>query len=546
MKKLRFLGSIAAFAISILTNAQNCQIPISVQVNAKYANLDESSASILRNQLTRATVASGLSENIAYAQYFVTVKFDEIDKEVVSSAPMKIAKNLGANFYLADVFTQKIYASEYIEVKGIGNTEIKCNIDAVKRLNGQNAKVKKFLVDAKQKVMDYYNAEYPRIIKEAQQKSSMRQYEEALAMISAIPTCCNGYDKAIAAGLEIYGKYRDTYALSILNQAKALWAANPTASGADGVVALLAQIDPESSSYKEAIKLLEDIKKQTRSDIDFENKTKYQDAIELEKMRIQAIKEIGIAYGKNQPKKEVQIVGVPGALPISYNSTSSNSARQTATSSGTPANTADDGLKLVSQVLSGSNESATSGKMDGPSIFKQYGSAVFTIYVSAGNSGWQGSGFFINNKGLAVSNYHNFEGADLKNMIIKVPNTDMTYRVKQVVKCGNVADGGPNDYVVFTVDIDQCNCIPVASNKPAIGERVYAIGSPKGYENTFSSGEVSQWRESNYMQTTAFIDHGSSGGALLNEFGEVVGITSAGRDDSHANINFAISIDVIK
>ena len=49
------------------------------------------------------------------------------------------------------------------------------------------------------------------------------------------------------------------------------------------------------------------------------------------------------------------------------------------------------------------------------------------------------------------------------------------------------------------------------------------------------------------MQISALIDHGSSGGALINEYGEVVGITSGTfYDGSQANLNYAWSIDVTK
>ena len=76
--------------------------------------------------------------------------------------------------------------------------------------------------------------------------------------------------------------------------------------------------------------------------------------------------------------------------------------------------------------------------------------------------------------------------------------------------------------------------------------RAYAIGSPRGLENTFSSGEIAQLRGNGVLQISVPIDHGSSGGALLNEYGEAIGITSAGFDDSGANLNFAISTDLIK
>ena len=65
--------------------------------------------------------------------------------------------------------------------------------------------------------------------------------------------------------------------------------------------------------------------------------------------------------------------------------------------------------------------------------------------------------------------------------------------------------------------------------------------------NFFSSGEVSQWKHENLMQISALIDHGSSGGALINEYGEAVGITSGSfADGSQANLNYAWSIDVVK
>ena len=103
------------------------------------------------------------------------------------------------------------------------------------------------------------------------------------------------------------------------------------------------------------------------------------------------------------------------------------------------------------------------------------------------------------------------------------------------------------DFILFRVNYNNTNYIPIAKNKPSVGEKVFAIGSPRGLENTFSSGEVSQWRDKNLMQISALIDHGSSGGALINEYGEVVGITSGSfYDGSQANLNYAWSIDVVK
>lgn len=93
----------------------------------------------------------------------------------------------------------------------------------------------------------------------------------------------------------------------------------------------------------------------------------------------------------------------------------------------------------------------------------------------------------------------------------------------------------------------KVNYIKIANNTPKVGEKIYTIGSPRGLDNTFSSGEISQIRENGkILQISAPIDHGSSGGVLLNSKGEAVGITSGGIDDSGANLNYAWNIQLIK
>lgn len=181
-------------------------------------------------------------------------------------------------------------------------------------------------------------------------------------------------------------------------------------------------------------------------------------------------------------------------------------------------------------------------KLEGQEIFDKYATAVFMVYTSDGMNAYQGSGFFIDNNGLAVSNYHVFKGTGKGMENIKLLGDETYYKVAEVIQSSE-----DEDFILFRVDCSGTNYIPIAATKPRIGEKVYAIGSPRGFENTFSSGDVSQWRDTNLMQINAQIDHGSSGGALINEYGEVVGITSGTfAEGSQANLNYAWSIDVVK
>jgi serine protease Do len=180
--------------------------------------------------------------------------------------------------------------------------------------------------------------------------------------------------------------------------------------------------------------------------------------------------------------------------------------------------------------------------MEGPEIFKRYSSAVFMVFTSDGFQGYQGSGFFIDGHGLAVSNYHVFKGTSIGSEQIKLEGSDVAHHVIEVI-----AKDEDHDFIVFRVNSDRNNYLDIAANKPEVGEKVFAIGSPRGLENTFSSGEVSQWRTEDVMQINVQIDHGSSGGPLFNQYGQVVGITSGTfYDGSQANLNYAWSIDVIK
>lgn len=182
------------------------------------------------------------------------------------------------------------------------------------------------------------------------------------------------------------------------------------------------------------------------------------------------------------------------------------------------------------------------GELTGADLFELYNSAVFMIYTSDGWNDYQGSGFFISRDGVAVSNYHVFQGTGIGYEQILLSDGSKR-KIKEVIAKSSV-----DDIIVFRVEGNGkiFNCIPIAKQSPRVGENAYAIGSPRGLDNTFSSGEISQIRGDNLLQINVPIDHGSSGGVLLNARGEAIGITSAGMDNSGANLNFAIDINVLK
>lgn len=88
--------------------------------------------------------------------------------------------------------------------------------------------------------------------------------------------------------------------LFLLNRARAIWAAGQNDRSAVEACELLSNIDPDAACYGQAQSLMAEIKKQVRSDIDFEMRQKYNDQVRLESDRIAAARAVGVAFGNGQ------------------------------------------------------------------------------------------------------------------------------------------------------------------------------------------------------------------------------------------------------
>jgi serine protease Do len=167
-------------------------------------------------------------------------------------------------------------------------------------------------------------------------------------------------------------------------------------------------------------------------------------------------------------------------------------------------------------------------------LYDENKKSVFFIIAGNDYGMASGSGFFIREDGLAVSNYHVFKDAD---RAIVYTDDKEKFMINEIVDYNE-----KEDYIIFKIS-NTSNAkfrpVKIANNKPRVGEECFAIGNPQGLIQTLSKGIVSNFRDK-YIQTTAQITFGSSGGALFNEYGEVIGITTGGKGE--ADLNFAINI----
>ena len=158
----------------------------------------------------------------------------------------------------------------------------------------------------------------------------------------------------------------------------------------------------------------------------------------------------------------------------------------------------------------------------------------------------QGSGFVFDADGHIVTNHHVVDGAQ---------SVSVRFWDGSTYDATVVGTDPSTDLAVIKVDAPADVLLPLAlgdSNSLSVGESVVALGSPFGLEGTLTSGIVSALNRemtspnnftiSNSIQTDAAINHGNSGGPLLNAAGEVVGVNTQIKSDSGGSdgIGFAI------
>lgn len=292
-------AGIAATAVS--TAYADCGINLVIAPVEQGENVPDASADYLLTKLQQLVANSGdIAAGTGAGQFFITGKFNHVYTDVLAGPPTQTALHTELTLYIGDMNAQNVYASTTVELRGIGTSSQRAFINAMRNISPSHGDIRNFINDGKAKIISYYDSHYPQILEQARRASALHNYDEALWFLSTIPECCAGYDKALVLIKESFKGYIDIEGIRFLNAATAAWAKSPDEYGAGEAFGFLLQIDPESSAYAGAQKLAAEIKASVKSDRDFELRDKYHDAVDIEKARIDAAREIGTAYGRGQ------------------------------------------------------------------------------------------------------------------------------------------------------------------------------------------------------------------------------------------------------
>jgi serine protease Do len=181
-------------------------------------------------------------------------------------------------------------------------------------------------------------------------------------------------------------------------------------------------------------------------------------------------------------------------------------------------------------------------------LVHQLGEAVVQVRTPGG----LGSGFIINEEGYLITNFHVIESeTQISIEVYQQPQGQLerkSYKQIHIIAINKFADLAL--LKIDDKDAPKFATVPVGDSETlAVGERVFAIGSPLGLERTVTEGIVSTKTRpiqgELYLQTTTQINPGNSGGPLFNLRGEVIGVTNM-KLAFGEGLGFAIPVEAVR
>lgn len=208
----------------------------------------------------------------------------------------------------------------------------------------------------------------------------------------------------------------------------------------------------------------------------------------------------------------------------------------------------------------GTRQTVASTALSATQIYKQASAGVVSIKAVTAQGEDSGTGIVLNDKGLILTNDHVVAGASS----LTVASKGSATITRSATLVGEEAN---DDLALIKVDPSGLGLKPLtltSSKSVQVGDAVYAIGNPYGLDETLTRGIVSALgrtisapngsKITGAIQTDAALNPGNSGGPLLNDQGEVIGVNSqiaseaasvAGSQPGSTGVGFAVSSDTV-
>lgn len=292
--------------------------------------LSSSAKNVLKNKLNLGISKFSMGSN-GNSRFVIFPKVSIMDKVITGSTPPMVVYSLSVDLFLGDGQTGELFSSVSIPTKGVGQNETKAFLSSLSKININSPDFKQFIEDGKNNIIKYYNSKCDEYISNANRLADTKNYMEAINSLNQIPNICyDCYSKADSLILNIYIKKQTDDCGKIISQAKSFLSNQQWSEAAE----VLADVLPDVSCYSEASSMLNKIDKHFTDEIirkrrlaaeELARKRKLEDdrivrtnlsedrqyeldskklnnSFQIDKARIEALRQVGIKQAENQPK----------------------------------------------------------------------------------------------------------------------------------------------------------------------------------------------------------------------------------------------------
>ncbi|MBF2709552.1 hypothetical protein [Flavobacterium soyangense] len=276
------------------------KISLSVVMPKNMENLDDSQLSKLDTKISQIVTISGLSDSGYNNNFVIYPKFAVNETNVVEGGMQNITiVSVELSLFVKQVDNNILFSTISKTIKGSGSNKELAITNAITKIAANDIDFKTFIEKSKTKIIQYYETRCSDIIKKSDGFVKTQQFEEALGLLMSVPDAVSCYGQVQVKAIEAYKGFQKKNCTKQMQLAKNAIATN----NYEGTLNILSEIDPASPCFKESQNIAKNIEvkvtAEEKKQWDFQMK-QYDDAVSLDRQRVDAIKEIAVSYYKSQ------------------------------------------------------------------------------------------------------------------------------------------------------------------------------------------------------------------------------------------------------
>ena len=289
-----------------ISKAQNTddigKITLSVVMPDNDVDMEQTQLSLLETKIIYLVTNNGMAAGNNYSNFVVYPKFSIVESKVVEGGMQNIhVTTCELSLFIKQTDNNLIFSTISKELKGSGSSKIASITNAISQIQANDAAFSEFIEKGKRKIIQYYSSKCSEIISKAENNAKANNYESAIALLMTVPVEANEcYKLSQNKSLLYFKAYQNEYCSKLIQEAKLLLSAHNYQSALDKLIL----VDPRTSCNTEAKTIMENVanKIDNKEKKEWDLKVKMIDNnVNLEKARINAIKDIAVAYYKRKP-----------------------------------------------------------------------------------------------------------------------------------------------------------------------------------------------------------------------------------------------------